>query len=181
MDRSSQPNLAIHHVCGLDELHRAPLASADRIVSILDPGAPLPFELRSVAVPLLVLRFEDVTNPADSLAPQRADVEQLVAFDADAREEDRLVVHCTAGISRSTAALAILLAARHPELNDEIFAAIREIRPTAWPNALLVAHGDEALRRGGSLRAALRRHYQFQAEHPVYGLLFRGLTQIPED
>jgi hypothetical protein len=44
-----QPNLAIHHVCGLDELRLAPLSSADRVVSILDPCAPMPDELHRPA------------------------------------------------------------------------------------------------------------------------------------
>ena len=173
MDLPAGPNLTIHHVCGLDELGRAPLRAADRIVSILDPGAPLPAELHAVNVPLLVLHFDDVANPADSAAPRRAHIEQLIAFDATSHEGERLVVHCTAGISRSTAALAVLLAARHPNLDDEIFAAIREVRPMAWPNRLVVSLGDELLGRRGALNAALRRHYETQLNHPVLGPTFR--------
>ena len=173
MDLPAEPNLTIHHVCGLDELGRAPLRSADRIVSILDPGAALPAELHAVNVPLLVLHFDDVANPADSMAPRREHIQQLIAFDAEAHEGERLVVHCTAGISRSTAALAVLLAARHPDLDDQIFAAIREVRPMAWPNRLVVSLGDELLGRHGSLNAALRRHYETQLDHPVRGPTFR--------
>ena len=64
-----QPNLAIHHVCGLDELRLAPLSSADRVVSILDPWAPLPDELRSIHAPVLVLRFDDTADTSDAYRP----------------------------------------------------------------------------------------------------------------
>jgi predicted protein tyrosine phosphatase len=169
-----QPNLAIHHVCGLDELRLAPLSAADRVVSILDPWAPVPKELRSIDSPVLVLRFDDVIDTSDATAPRAAHISELLAFDAGAHEGERLVVHCSAGISRSTAALAVLLAARHPELDDEIFAAILTIRPIAWPNLLVVSLGDELLGRRGSLIAALHRHYEVQRRnyllaHPSTG------------
>jgi predicted protein tyrosine phosphatase len=175
-----QTNLEIHHVCGLDELRLAPVSSAHRVVSILDPGAPTPAELRSIDVPMLVLRFEDVIDTRDPAAPGPSHVEKLLAFDAGARDDERLVVHSTAGISRSTGALAVLLAARHPDLLDEIFAAIRRIRPMAWPNLLVVSLGDELLGRGGALISALHRHYEIQARHPAFGPLFRTAPGRPE-
>ena len=81
-----------------------------------------------------------------------------------------LLVHCHAGISRSTAALATLLA-RHTPLGDEagIFARIREIRPIAWPNSRMIGFADDILGRGGRLNAALRDHYRLQApERPEF-------------
>jgi predicted protein tyrosine phosphatase len=161
-NRSLQPDLTIHHVCGIDELGVAPLAAASRIVSILDVYGPAPEELRAVSVPVLTLRFDDVTYPSDPAAPRAEHVRSLLAFDADAADDERLVVHCTAGISRSTAALAVLLARRHPDRCDEIFDAIRRIRPMAWPNPLLVAHGDRILGLGGRLSAAAQRLYEAQ-------------------
>jgi predicted protein tyrosine phosphatase len=166
-------DLAIHHVCGLDELQDAPLACADRVVSILDQYAPAPRQLYSVTVPVLTLRFDDIVESTDGAVPTMAHVEALLEFDAGARSGERLLVHCTAGISRSTAALAVLLAARHPELDDDIFVAIRHIRPRSWPNSLVVSLGDEALGRQGALVAALRRHYAFQLSHPQLGPMFR--------
>jgi predicted protein tyrosine phosphatase len=166
-------DLTIHHVCGVDELKEAPLSSADRIVSILDPTDLPPPELASISVPVLTLRFADVIDAADGAAPRIAHVRTLLEFDAAARHDERLVIHCTAGISRSTAVLAVLLAARHPELDDEIFAAIREIRPRAWPNSRIVALGDEVLGRRERLVEALRRHYAFQIRDPKLGLMFR--------
>src|SRR5260370_1300686 len=166
-------DLAIHHICSLDELHEAPLSSADRIVSILNPNDPPPVDLSSISAPILTLRFDDVIAAADGAAPTMLQIETLIAFDAEARTDERLLVHCTAGISRSSAALAVLLAARHPDLDDEIFAAIRQIRPQAWPNSLVVSLGDELLGRHGAFVAALHRHYDFQLRHPELGPMFR--------
>jgi predicted protein tyrosine phosphatase len=152
----------IHHVCGLDELEVAPIHEADRLVSILDPDiAESP--LARVGRPLLVLRFHDAIDPEAALVlPTVGDIQALLAFDAGAATGDRLVLHCTAGISRSTAALAILLAQRHPGNEDEIFSFIREIRPQAWPNSRMIEIADELLGLEGTLAAALRRHYIIQ-------------------
>jgi len=173
-------DLAIHHICGLDELHEAPLSSADRIVSILNPNDAPPVELSSICAPILTLRFDDVIDAAGGVAPTMPQIEALVAFDAAARTDERLLVHCTAGISRSSAALAVLLAARHPELDNEIYAAIRQIRPMAWPNSLVVSLGDELLGRRGVLVAALHRHYGFQMRHPELGPMFRMWPRASE-
>ena len=164
----------------MDELHAAPLSSASRIVSIIDVADPEPLVLRSAAVPVLTLRFDDVSAANDPTAAQAHHIQRLLAFDRDAGPDERLVVHCTAGISRSTAALAVLLARRHPELDDEIFAAIRRIRPMAWPNSRIVALGDDALARGGALTAALQRHYETQLQHPQLGAVFRAVTGYDE-
>ena len=162
-------DLSIHHICGLDELADAPLAAADRIVSILGTEQPVPRELIGIAKPVLTLRFDDVVGPIDDARPPEPDdVRAALDFDAGARDDERLVVHCTAGISRSTAILAVLLAARHPTLNDEIFTAIRQLRPKAWPNSRIVVLGDDLLGRRGKLVAALRRHYAIQENDPAF-------------
>jgi predicted protein tyrosine phosphatase len=168
-------DLSIHHVCGLDELSIAPLAGADRIVSIIGPEADTPPELEAIEKPILTLRFDDVIVPEPgAVCPAEEHVRALLAFDAGSGELERLVVHCSAGISRSTAAIAILLAARHREREDEIFHWIRAVRPQAWPNSRLVALGDDLLTREGALVAALRRHYEVQARR--YPEIVRALA-----
>ena len=104
-----------YFICGIGELHAAPLAAARRVVSILDPAAPVPPELAGLRAELLTLRFDDVIEPTGTYRPPAvADIERLLAFDRDPRAHGSLVIHCTAGISRSTAAFAIVLAQRRP-------------------------------------------------------------------
>ena len=66
----------------------------------------------------LRLEFHDVIDEcADRVAPARHHVEELLAFGRDALGSARahLLVHCHAGISRSTAALALVLCQAWPE------------------------------------------------------------------
>src|SRR3546814_18771002 len=74
------------------------------------------------------------------------------------------------GASRSTAAMLTLLAQAYPEEGEErLFTRLREIRPQAWPNSLMVGYADELLGRGGRLTAALRRPYGPQTRRdPTY-------------
>jgi predicted protein tyrosine phosphatase len=80
--------------------------------------------------------------------------------DLAARREAHLLIHCHAGISRSTAAMTALLMQADPEETEErIFERLVAIRPKAWPNSLMIGFADDLLGRGGRLAAALRRHY----------------------
>jgi predicted protein tyrosine phosphatase len=175
-----------HHICGIEELHAAPLAAARRVVSILDPSAPVPRELAALSADLLVLRFDDViVTGGEYRAPERGDIERLLAFDREHLEQDTLVIHCTAGISRSTAAFVILAAQRRPAAEAEVFAELRAIRPRSWPNSLMIALADEVLGARGRLVHELREHYKLQLRrYPEIGRLMIGLgreREIPFD
>lgn len=175
-----------HFVCGIEELHAAPLAAARRVISILDPAAPTPPQLVNLRASLLTLRFDDVIVTGGKYrAPARGDIERLLAFDREHQPGDALVIHCTAGISRSTAAFAILLAQRRPGTEADIFNELRAVRPRAWPNSLMIALADEILDAGGRLNAELREHYKLQLRrYPDIGRMMIGLgreREIPFD
>jgi predicted protein tyrosine phosphatase len=175
-----------HHICGIEELHAAPLATARRVVSILEPAAALPSALAAFRGELLVLRFDDViVAGCDYRAPEPHDIERLLEFDRERAEHDRLVIHCTAGISRSTAAFAILAAQRRPGAEAEVFTELRSIRPRAWPNSLMIALADDILDARGRLVQELREHYKRQLRrYPDIGRMMIGLgreREIPFD
>ncbi len=157
-------------ICGLTELGAFQDAAVTHVLSILDPGFPEPSDFDSYGPhKRLTLRFDDVIDPGPGLSlPERDHIEALVEFGkglASAIDDplSHLLVHCHAGISRSTASMTILLAEARPDTDeDAIFAHIREIRPQAWPNSRMIALGDELLGREGRLLAALRRHYSEQ-------------------
>ena len=171
-----------HHICGIAELGVAPLSTARRIISILDPAAPEPQELRDLQGDVLTLRFDDViTTGGPYQAPTQGDVERMLAFDREHDVHDALVIHCTAGISRSTAAFAILLAQRRPATEAEIFAELRAIRPKAWPNSLMIALADDILGAQGRLVRELREHYKLQLrQFPEVGRMMIGLGREQE-
>ena len=86
------------------------------------------------------------------------DSAELIDF---AKRWDRtapLVIHCFAGISRSTAAAFIAACALAPGRDEDEFARrIRQASPTASPNPRLVALGDSYLQRQGRMVNAVSR------------------------
>lgn len=105
----------------------------------------------------LMISMDDITEPADGfVAPSLDHVEKALAF---VRKWDRsapLVIHCYAGISRSTASAFMAACALNPH-RDEISIArqIRAASPTAYPNRLIVSLADRALGRQGRMLRAL--------------------------
>lgn len=105
----------------------------------------------------LRLAMNDICAPQPGLVlPCENHVSDLIKF---AREWDRqapLLIHCWAGISRSTAAAFISLCALNPAgAERELAWALRCASPTAYPNRLLVALADAALERNGRMIAAV--------------------------
>jgi predicted protein tyrosine phosphatase len=157
-------------VCGLDELDNYGAQGVTHVVSILDPGYPEPEAFWAYDPHhRLTLHVHDTIRPGPELVlPNIEHVEAILGLgrkltlDAE-RHHTHLLVHCHAGISRSTAAMAILLAQAGPKgTEDRVFAQIGELRPQAWPNSLLIGVADDLLRRRGCLSAALGRFYARQ-------------------
>src|SRR5215475_4499091 len=116
----------------------------------------------------------DVIEPhPDRIAPTREDVERLLVFGREVSEtpEAHLLVHCRAGVSRSTAAAALILMQANPDWSaGAAFEAIVAIRPRAWPNLLILELGDALLGRNGEIAAAASAVYQrVLARDPEFG------------
>ena len=83
----------------------------------------------------LELRFHNVIEDRPgSIAPTAFHIEQLLAFgrglDRELAADAHLLVHCHAGVSRSSASMALLIAQADPKRSgDEIFAEILPNRP----------------------------------------------------
>lgn len=159
-------------ICGLEELEQHTSRAVTHVLSIVDPDCPDPAAFRAYqSHHRTILRFHDIIEPfAGHVLPEPGDVEAILTFGeqlgrgAAARgEAGHLLVHCHAGISRSTAAMAMLLAQVHPrEDEDTIFTRIERIRPQAWPNSRMIGFADHLLGRNGRLDAALARLYARQ-------------------
>ncbi|MGH7037966.1 MAG: tyrosine phosphatase family protein [Stellaceae bacterium] len=164
-------------ICGLDELVGHGAGGVTHVLSIIDPDCPEPEAFRAYAPHRrLELRFHDIIDPApDCVMPQREDVARLLAFGRGLAEASaaHLLVHCHAGLSRSTAAAALLLIQARPGRPvEEAFAAIVAVRPRAWPNLYILELGDALLGRGGEIVAAAHAHYRRAlAAQPGLGLV----------
>jgi predicted protein tyrosine phosphatase len=140
-------------------------AGVTHVLSILDPETPDPTAFADFTPHRrLALRFYDIIEPEpDRLAPMRADVERLLEFgrDLDHSATPHLLIHCHAGISRSTASAALILAQADPALPARVVLdAITEMRPRAWPNLRIIEFGDALLGRNGDLIAATGAVYR---------------------
>lgn len=154
-------------VCGIEELGGYCQVGVSHVLSILDPGhPPLPAFGAFGEHERLELRFHDIIDPRpDMIVPQAAEVELLLRFGRDLLAEPapaaHLLVHCHAGISRSTASMMLILAQARPDRPaDAVMAEIRRIRPQAWPNLRILELGDAMLGRDGTLVAAAHAHYR---------------------
>jgi predicted protein tyrosine phosphatase len=105
----------------------------------------------------LRLCVHDIIEPAvGSVAPDGSHVADLIAFGKTWDRTAPFLVHCWAGISRSTAAAYILLCDLHgPGHEERIARALRFHAPHAQPNRLMVRHADLLLGRGGRMVAAV--------------------------
>jgi predicted protein tyrosine phosphatase len=105
----------------------------------------------------LRLAMHDINEPLEGyIAPDEGHVERLIDFALDWGGSGPMVVHCYAGISRSTAAAFISLCAINEEVPEALIARhLREASPTAFPNRLLVRLADDALGRDGRMLEAI--------------------------
>jgi len=126
------------------------------MISIGDPGQPPP---TGVLRPkrLLTLSFCDTVIASDPFGPAEEDVESVLAFAPTAQAlGGTCLVHCHAGVSRSTAIGIVLLAAWLGSYAERRAAVrVRQLVPQATPNPLIIAHADACLHSQGMLRRAV--------------------------
>jgi predicted protein tyrosine phosphatase len=155
-------------VCGIEELPGHCEAGVSHVLSILDPDWPSPAFGAYGEHERLELRFHDIVDETDGMVmPEAAHVEALLDFGRGlARERApaaHLLVHCHMGISRSTAAMSLVLAEARPDRTAaEIFAEVARIRPKAWPNLRLLELGEASLGRRGEFVGAVGTLYRAQ-------------------
>lgn len=156
-------------ICGIDEIAGHCTLRASHVLSILDPDWPVPEGFGAWGEhEKLELRFNDIIEETPGMvAPSDADIDALLGFGRDVVGEraSHLVVHCHAGVSRSTASTALILAQARPHLPaEEILSMVYGIRGKAWPNLRMIELGDARLGRGGALAAATSRLHRLQLE-----------------
>jgi predicted protein tyrosine phosphatase len=146
------------HVCSLARLHKTVEDTGARhVVSLIGDEARIERPSAVVAENHLWLRLHDISAPLDGyIMPDEEHIADLLKF---VRRWDRrapLVVHCYAGISRSTASAFASVCALNPHRDeDSIAQALRHASPTATPNIRIVSIADRLLGREGRMVAAI--------------------------
>ena len=146
------------HVCPLSQVAATVETSgASHLITLINVATPV---ARPDSIPAenhLFIGINDIVEPMDGMVlPAEDHVRTLIGFVESWDQKRPLVVHCFAGISRSTAAAYIALCVARPERDErEIAQALRQASPLATPNALLVAIADRLLERDGRMAAAI--------------------------
>lgn len=138
-------------VCSKSEARKVTKkVGATHLVSLLDPGDHLFRGPRLQALPYLYLPCADVLSTQFADAPTRDQVAALLDFTKDLTRDDVLVVHCFAGVSRSTAA-AFAVLCQHQRDPEIARALLVTQRPKAQPNTVISKYADDLLGFNGEL------------------------------
>lgn len=105
----------------------------------------------------LRLCIHDVTEPGDGITcPEHSHISSLLDFTRSWGRSSPILIHCWAGISRSTAAAYIVLCDLHAAGDEQRLAKVLQFyAPHAQPNRLMVRHADILLARQGRMVSAI--------------------------
>lgn len=126
------------------------------VVSLLDPGTNFPvlpgYDERHLRMPIHDIEAE--ADGMDALCDRR--MRDILDFVGLWGRDDPILIHCYAGISRSTATAFITACAHNPNADEEEIAlALRAASSTASPNRRFIALADAELGRGGRMSRAI--------------------------
>lgn len=146
------------NVCALIEMETTVRQTgASHVVSLINaqmmPATPDSIESKNH----LKLAMNDIGEPTQGLvAPSERHINALIDFVASWDRAGDLVIHCWAGISRSTAGAFVTLCALNADIDEiELAWLIRNLSPTATPNSLLISSADRVLQRNGRMIEAV--------------------------
>ena len=146
------------HVCSLAALPETVRATgASHILTVMANVDQVQRPVSVLAANHLKVSMDDITEHMDGfMAPSDAHIEKVLNFVRGWDRSAPMVVHCYAGISRSTASAFAAVCMLNPH-RDEISIAklIRAASPIAQPNRLIVGLADSLLGRDGRMLRAL--------------------------
>lgn len=147
------------HVCSLSRMHEVvEMTGAERVITLVRDISRVSRPAKIAAENHLILSIDDIADELDGMvAPAETHVAELIGFVQHWDRKRPIVVHCFAGISRSTAAAFITACTVAPHRDEyDIARAIRTASVTAQPNPRIVAFGDKLLGREGRMVNAVR-------------------------
>ena len=146
------------HVCSLARLHDTVAETrASHMVTLLRIIDRVERPRSIAEANHLILGMDDIAMPMDGYVhPGKQHVIDLIEFVQGWDRRAPLVMHCYAGISRSTAGAFISACALNPGRDEAgVARAIRAASATANPNIMLVSHADRILGRQGRMVRAV--------------------------
>jgi predicted protein tyrosine phosphatase len=145
------------HVTSLNALDTvtARLQNYD-LLTLLSPGHPETDWSALTCGRHVRLAFHDIVEPMPGLTlPDRDMMQAVLDFGRDTQPQRPLLIHCWAGISRSSAAAFAIACDRNPGFERDIANELRRRAPFVTPNRLMVRLADEILARDGRMIEAI--------------------------
>lgn len=160
-------------VCGLAEVPAIIAARApSHMITLLDAASMIETPEGLPPDRHLRLSVNDIAEPMEGLILPSADlVHRLLAFGRAWDASTPMIVHCWAGISRSSASAFILACDRNPDADERLIALrMRQAAKHAYPNRKIVALADDILGRRGRMVDAVEAMGDY--EYSGYGVPF---------
>ncbi len=153
-------------ICGVNELSEHEGTPWTHVISIWDKvsyedvGCRMTVKEVAPHAKLLFSFFDDVDDPEIPEAPTFRQVKRILDFTQDLPAKAQVLVHCRAGVSRSTAtAFAILCQHTLPGQEMDNLLHIETLRDLVMPNRLIITLADRVLKREGAMLLHLRREF----------------------
>jgi predicted protein tyrosine phosphatase len=147
------------HVSSLSALHgvTARLETYD-LLTLLSPDHPETDWSGLACQRHVRLAFHDIIEARPGLtAPSREMMQAILDFGRGNTPQRPMLIHCWAGISRSSAAAFAIACDRNPGFERDIAIELRRRAPSVTPNRLMVALADDLLQRQGRMIAVIER------------------------
>ena len=147
------------YVCSLARLEETVRATKARyIITAINPWSIPPTPPTVDDQNHLRVAINDIEAPHGELVhPEAHHIEKIINFAKRWNRDGPLVVHCLAGISRSSASAFITACALNPAApEDRIAQTLRSASVTARPNPLMIEIADHLLNRNGRMMATIK-------------------------
>jgi predicted protein tyrosine phosphatase len=147
------------HVSSLSALGTvtARLQSYD-LLTLLSPGHPETDWSAYAGNRHVRLAFHDIIEPMPGLTlADRGTMQAVLDFGRQNEPQRPLLIHCWAGISRSSAAAFVIACDRNPGFERDIANELRRRAPFVTPNRLMVRLADAMLGRAGRMVEAIEK------------------------
>lgn len=160
-------------VCGIGQSQYERDTWATKTIGMIDPDSSYSF---TGTIDYHIEYFHDIEESTGQfIAPTIEQIGRFMVWAKTFTEDDRVLVHCHAGISRSTA-VAIGVLVLHGMEPIDAFMHIQSVRPQLYPNKLIISQIDEILGKNGEMMEA----YKEWKKNNAWGKTSSGLI-VPTD
>jgi predicted protein tyrosine phosphatase len=150
------PHIIVTPLSRLTEISES--HKAERVLTLINAATQVERPGNIAEGKHLFLGFNDIVEPQEGLVPPAAShVLEILRFASEWDQSSPMIVHCYAGVSRSTAGAYMSALHLNPELDELALAQeLRRRSPSATPNIRLIGFADDILSRQGRMVDAIK-------------------------